>query len=338
MRDDCGLQPSAVEPCLFIGENIILLLYVDDGMVFAPTDTEAEAFLALVGQRFDIKRLGAPRHFLGWTVSRDKDGNFHLHQRGYIESMYNMYGSNIRDKATPMVYGATLPDEGTPGDTAIYREIIGSLLFASIGTRPDITTAVSMLSRHMATPTKAHVTAARNVIAYLAATPELGLRYKAQGEPNIEVYCDASFASEEYKRKSRTGWVILVNGTPVAWKSSLQPVIAHSTAESEYIAMSDAAREAIYIRRLLEAMHSNIDTIKVYEDNQVAKRMAEEIATKRSKHIDVRYHHIRELVEAGDIIIEECRTDNMLADMLTKPLPKEKFRMLRDRMMAKGEC
>ena len=338
LKDTCGLQPSAVEPCLFVGENIILLLYVDDGMVFAPTGIEADTLLDLLGQRFDIKRLGAPRHFLGWTVTHQENGGFNIHQRGYIENMYSTYGGNIKDKATPMVYGAAIPDKGPAGNTAIYREIIGSLLFASVGTRPDITTAVSMLSRHMVTPTQAHVTAARNVVAYLAATANLGLCFKAQREPNIEVYCDASFAPEEYKRMSRTGWVIFVNGTAVAWKSCLQPIIAHSTAESEYIALSDSAREAVYIKRLLEAMNYNIDAITIYEDNQVAKRMAEEIATKRSKHIDIRYHHIRELVEKGEVKIEECRTDTMIADMLTKPLPKERFRILRDRMMAKGEC
>ena len=339
LRNTCGLQPTAVEPCVFVGNNIILLLYVDDGFIITPTLPEADSLLSTLEREYDIKRLGTPRHFLGWTIVQGEHGGITIHQRGYIERLYQQFGNQAKPKSTPIVFGATLPDDGPRGDPTTYREIIGSLLFASIGTRPDITTAVSMLSRHMESPTRAHITAARHVVSYLNSTANMGLHYKTGGDLNIQVYCDASFAPDEHNRKSRTGWVILVNGTPVSWKSALQPVIAHSTAESEYIAMSDAAREATYIQSLLHAMGVNTQqAIIIHEDNQVAKLMAEEVATKRSKHVDIRYHHIRELVEQGTIIIKECRTQDMVADMLTKALPKDRFCMLRDRIVAKGEC
>ena len=119
----------------------------------------------------------------------------------------------------------------------------------------------------------------------------------------------------------------------------MQPIIAHSTAEAEYIALSDAAREAMYVKRFLHELGTTISgPITFHEDNQVAKRMAEEIATKRSKHIDIRYHHVRELCSSGEIKLIDCRTDDMLADILTKALPKERYLVLRDRLLAKGEC
>jgi hypothetical protein len=133
--------------------------------------------------------------------------------------------------------------------------------------------------------------------------------------------------------------VVLINGAPVAWKSTLQRQIAHSTAEAEYIALSDAGREAMFVKRLLGELGVDLTLpIIIYEDNQVAKQMAEEVATKRSKHIDIRYHHIRELVDGEEVMIKECRTDKMIADMLTKNLARDPFTRHRDRIMAKGEC
>jgi hypothetical protein len=198
-----------------------------------------------------------------------------------------------------------------------------------------------MLSRHLQAPTRAAVTTALNVVSYLANTPALGIQYK-HGNSNtvrISAYTDASFAPDEFGRRSRSGTIIMVNDSAVMWRSQLQRTVAHSTSEAEYRALSDGARDAMYVRQLLIELGVNISgPIVMHEDNQVAKRMAEEVATKRSKHIDVCYHHIRELVANGDIIISDCRTDNMLADLLTKPLPRDQFQVLRERFMAKGEC
>lgn len=338
-----GMEPTAVEPCLFVSKNSMALVHVDDGIavVTAPKGDMERLFSAL-GAEFEIVRLGFPHHYTGMTIDRQDNGDIVLHQRGYIEAMAAKYAPGEHHKIIPMPFGAALPSAGPPGDIKLFREIIGSLLYTSVCTRPDITTALSILSRHMSAPTAAHVSRARGIVSYLAGTPELGIRFTCQGELQISVYCDASFAPDEDHRRSRTGYVVMVNNAPVAWKSQLQPVIAHSTAEAEYIALCDAVRDAVYIRRILEAMHvSHPQPIVVYEDNQVAKRMAEEVSTRRSKHIDIKFHYVREQVASGAVIIKDCRSADMVADILTKPLARQQFTALRQRLLpslVQGEC
>jgi hypothetical protein len=238
-----------------------------------------------------------------------------------------------------MITGADLEASGPHGDKRAYAEMIGTLNFAATSTRPDLACAVSMESSHLQQPTKAHIKLARNTVSYAAATAHYGLLYRRAPELTLSAYCDASFAPSDDMRKSRSGWLALINGTPVSWKSGKQPIIAHSTAEAEYIALSDASRELMYLRRLLQELGHQFDgPATVFEDNQTAKLMAEEIATKRAKHVDIRYHSVRHLVDQGRITIEYCPTDDMIADLLTKPLARDRFCTLRDRFMAKGEC
>lgn len=217
-------------------------------------------------------------------------------------------------------------------------EIVGSLLYASVNTRPDIACATSILSRAMQAPTKAHVRAARTIAAYLGNTADLGIMYPAVPGINLTAYCDASHAPAEYKRRSRSGIVIFANGAPVIWSSTLQPITASSTAEAKYIAFSDGARMLQHAINLYRELGVTIDTpVPVYEDNQTTKRIAEEVTTKRSKYIDIRYHQVRDVVERKIIDIVYCPTAEMIADIFTKALPRDPFATHRSRLMVKGE-
>lgn len=333
---ELGFKPTETDPCVFVGNGIIFPLYVDDGMLYAEDHTTIDALLVKLGATFDINRLGAPRHFLGWRISTGPDG-IKIDQGHYVEALNEAYGNGARPKATPMVHGAALPNNGPPGNKALFQEIIGSLNYLATGTRPDISTAVSMLAGNSQNPTRAHETAAHNVINYLNSTDSLGIHYKPSkdGKIRMDVYCDASFGPDEDSRKSRSGYVILINGRPVAWKSQLQKIIAHSTSEAEYVAMSEALREAVALKQLLGEAGIEVESpTVVFEDNQTAKHMAEQITTKRAKHIDIKYHHVRELVQSGEYTIIDCRTEDMVADILTKPLPKPQFIKLRAMLMA----
>lgn len=332
-----GFKQCESDPCVFTGNGAIIILYVDDGIIYAESKVLADSIYKQIAAHYATKYIGEPQFFLGNTIERRADGSIFMHQHGYSKLMGANYSAGAHAKSTPIPPGAAPNSDSPPADKQKYAEMIGTALFAAVSTRPDLAYAVSVESRFMQAPTHAHMTLVRNTIAYAASTANSGLLFKPAPGINLEVYCDASFAPEEHDRKSRSGWLVLINGTPVSWKSGLQPIIAHSTAEAEYIAMSDAIREATFVRRLLQELGFDSGPITVHEDNTTTKIMAEEIATKRSKHIEVRYHHVRHLVSDGTIKIKYCPTADQLADALTKALPKDTFNNLRARFMAKGE-
>lgn len=340
-----GYKSSESDPCVFYdGKGNFTFVHVDDGIFFATSEALGMEFINMLKRRYSVKCLGSPHNktVIGLNIDILPDGSIFLHQNNYCNNLGNVYTPGHPPKATPIVFGAALnPDTSTnPGDKQLYMEMIGSLLFASVSTRPDISYAVSAESRFMQRPTKAHLTFARNTINYCKTTADLGLLYTPSTDINIAVYCDSSFAPDEENRKSRSGWLVLVNNAPVAWKSALQPIIAQSTSEAEYISMSDAVREALFIKRLIQELGYNLSgPIMVYEDNTTAITIATEISTKKSKFIELRYHHIRHHVQTGDIKIVYCPTTEMIADLMTKALPKDTFVYLRDRFMTvKGEC
>lgn len=335
-----GLKPSEIDPCVFYGPDFVVIIYVDDGIIMSKTASAAEQFLVQLQREYELKVLGRPKRFLGLNINYHLDGSIFLHQKDYAERIGARFATGIFAKETPIGLDAALAADSPPGDRTFFMECVGSLNFAAVTTRPDISFAVSAESRHMQDPTVAHVGLARRTAAYLAATSTTGLLYKHVPSIDIELYSDASFAPDHSdSRKSQSGWLVMINGTPVSWRSARQPIIALSTAEAEYIAMSDSAREAITILRLVNEIGFNVQgPITAHQDNLSAKSMAEQVATKRSKHIDLRYHYVRHLVANGDINIKFCRTNDMLADALTKALPRDTFVSLRNRFMAKGEC
>lgn len=335
-----GFSTLDCDPCVFKGpDGAIIVIYVDDGLLFTRTKEQSDDLLRQTQQNFSIKDLGTPRHFVGWDIDmRGTDGIF-LGQKPYSQHVGDTFAPGQPPRPTPYASTGKMGDTGsTPGDQQLFMEAVGSLNYAAVSTRPDLAYAVSSLSRNMQQPTRSHIKQARNAAAYLNATAEHGLLYKPADQLDIDVYCDASFAPEEDMRKSRTGYLILVNGAPVAWRATIQPIVAHSTAEAECIAAADAARDAMFIARLYTEIGIDVPTPTLHEDNETALHIFTEIATKRSKHLEIRYHYVRHLVQQGRIKTVHCRTASMLADALTKPLPRDAFISHRDRFMAKGEC
>ena len=336
-----GLRQSALDPCVYYADGIIVIIYVDDGLIMTKDGDAAAAFIKKLHSVYKCKDLGLPSDFLGVNFKFNTDGSIFLHQRPYTEKLGAKFADGMHARATPIAQGAALDNDAPRGDRRDFLEILGSALYATTTTRLDAAYAVSAISSHAQNPSVAHIRLARNIVAYLANTSNLGLLYKpADGEINIEVYTDASFAPKEHlDRRSQTGFIVLVNGTPVAYGSNKQKIIAVSTAESEIIALFAGVRMALFIQRLLTEIGFNISgPIIAHEDNSAAKAMVERVATKQSKHIAVRYHRLRELASTGEVKIVYCHTSDQIADALTKALPKDVFIQHRDRFMAKGEC
>jgi len=219
-------------------------------------------------------------------------------------------------------------------DSGLYKSIIGSLLYASVGTRPDIAQAVSTLAKFCANPTEAHLTAAKRVLRYLKGTRNVALKFEKTGSSSLIGYSDADWAGDIDDRHSTTGIVFTMAGCSISWPSKKQATVALSTTEAEYVALSAAVQEAVWLRKVLSDLNLPMsEPTTLREDNQGAIAMTKNpIAHGRTKHIDIRYHYVKEAVENGVISLEYCSTEDMLADILTKPLPKHKFENLRKRI------
>jgi ribonuclease HI len=180
----------------------------------------------------------------------------------------------------------------------------------------------------MARPTTAHWAVAKGVLRYLAGTKDYGITYGGIGQIKVIGYCDADYAGDIDTRRSTTGYVFTIGGGAVSWSSRRQATVAASTTEAEYMAAAAATKEALWLRKLATDLHINSDTITIYGDNQGAiKLLKNPIASQRSKHIDVVYHFARERVARKEVEFIYIRTEEMVADMLTKPVPlgKHKF-------------
>ena len=240
--------------------------------------------------------------------------------------------------AVPLSSATKLTKAGELLDTSTYTysQLIGSLLYISVCTRPDISQAVGALARHMAAPTTTHWLAAKGVLRYIAGTPNYGITFSGGGSSggfNLEAYCDADYAGDIDTRRSTTAYVFTLGKGAISWSSRLQPTVAASTTEAEYMAAAYAIKEGLWLRTLLNDLGLEIATITINADNQGAiKLLKNPVFSVRSKHIDVIHHFARERVARNDICFKYISTTKMVADALTKPLPSTKFNFCRTEM------
>ncbi|KAJ9524188.1 hypothetical protein QJQ45_005009 [Haematococcus lacustris] len=329
-----GFQASESDPALFMlsrpAGTVYLLVYVDDCLLC----TEKGDFESLdfVKQRlssvFGIKDLGQTRWFLGMQISRDRaQGTLQLDQQQYIKELLSTYSmTEAHSKAVPMAPGTKLVKEGDALDTAhhSYSALVGSLLYLSCCTRPDIAYAVGALARHMAAPTQQHWAAAKAVLSYLKGSASQGLVFG--GNDCLQGYCDADYAGDKDTARSTTGYVFTLHGAAISWSSRLQPTVAMSTAEAEYMAASGAVKEAVWLRKLMQDLGLPGTCVNIMCDNQAALQLLNNpMASARSKHISVHHHFARERAARGEVMFTYCSTSEMAADVMTKPLAAVKL-------------
>ncbi|XP_038680956.1 secreted RxLR effector protein 161-like [Tripterygium wilfordii] len=209
-----------------------------------------------------------------------------------------------------------------------YAPAIGSIMYAMVCTRPDVSYALSVTSRYQGNPDECHWMTVKTILKYLRRTKDMFLVYGGEEELRVKGYTDASFQSDKDNFRSQSRYVFCLNGGAVSWKSSKQETVADSTTKSEYIAAFDAAKEAVWIKKFiaeLEVVPSIADPIELYCDNNGAIAQAKEPRShQRSKHILRRFHLIREIINRGDVKICRVSTNENIADPLTKPLTQQK--------------
>ena len=326
-----GFRPSAVDPGLYVScgkydHTTYLMVYVDDILIMSKSLDTVNAVKAALQGSFDAHDMGEAYHFLGMTIKRDRASNtIKLSQSRMTADLITKYGMpDSKARSVPISLATKLTqNDGDDLDTSVYTysNLVGSLLYLSICTRPDIAQAVGALSKYMSSPTTVHWQVAKGVLRYLAGTVGYSITYSGTSTTLLG-YCDADYAGDLDTRRSTTGYVFIMNGGAVSWSSKKQPTVAVSTTEAEYMAAAYAVKEALWLRQLMFDLHLDPGTISIRADNQGAiKLLKNPIFSMRSKHIDVVYHFARERVARKEVKFEYIRTDDMIADSLTKPVP-----------------
>ncbi len=333
-----GYRQASADACVYIGNNSTVIgVYVDDLLLLATTDEEMSKLKKTLAQKFKMKDLGKLHHLLGFKVTVNKN-YISLDHSTYIDNMLKKYAmQDAYGVETPADISVVLVSDDTrskPADQQLYQQLVGSLLFTAVCCRPDIAQAVAVVCRYTANPSEAHLTAAKRILRYLKTTKTLGLTYKFGDEQPIHGYCDADYAGDKDTRKSTTGYAFIWGGAAVCWLSQKQSVVALSTTEAEYVALATTAQQAMWLRQVLTDIGEKPDKpLQLLEDNQAAIQIARNpILHKRTKHIDVRHHYVREVVANGFLHLSYVPSKEQVADILTKPVPRDGFQTLRNKL------
>ncbi|KAH9655417.1 Integrase catalytic domain-containing protein [Citrus sinensis] len=314
---------------------IILLLYVDDMLVAGPNKDRIQELKAQLAREFEMKDLGPANKILGMQIHRDRNNRkIWLSQKNYLKKILRRFNmQDCKSISTPLPVNFKLSSSMCPSNETERKEMsrvpyasaVGSLMFAMICTRPDIAQAVGAVSRYMANPGGEHWITVKRILRYIRGTSDVALCYGGS-EFTVRGYVDSDFARDLDKRKSTIGYVFTLAGATVRWVSKLQIVVALSITEAEYMAATQACKEAIWIQRLLEELGHKQQKIPVFCDSQSVLHIARNPAFhSRIKHIGVQYHFVREVVEDGSVDLQKIHTKENLADVLTKPINTDKF-------------
>jgi histone deacetylase 1/2 len=349
-----GFTRMVSDSCVYVkmsktGRTMILFLFVDD-LISAvhPEDVEEwKEYKSKINSLYRISDLGICSWILQMGIQYRVDGSIQLNQSVYVSKLLKKFGmQQCRSVSTPMTKVPLIAHSSTETDsevdTKLYMSMIGSLLYAAISTRIDLSFSVGCLSRFLSKPTQQSMEAAKRVFRYLAGNncASIGLVFKPLTSVSdrtfiITAYSDADWASDVNDRKSITGYVVMINGNPVSWVSKKQRTVATSTAEAEYTALSAVGKEVLWYRTMLNEMgYEQLEPTIIYVDNRAAIQIAQHDSIHdKSKHIAIAIHWIRDTVAAGHVQIEWIPTGEQVADLLTKALPMPAFMKLREALM-----
>ena len=319
------------EDCIYYNKNkqVYIVVYVDDLIITGINLININWLKEQLIKIYKVRDLGKAHWVLGIKLDYCENGIV-MHQEVYSNKLLSKFEMlNAKSMSTPMtsdIYSDG-KDKNFENNT-LYRQVIGTLLFLSNCTRPDINFAVSYLSRFVENPKQYHWVAVKRILRYINVTKSLGLLFKYGNNGELTAYIDAAYANNINDRKSTSGFIAYYNGCPISWYSKKQQIVATSSTEAEYVALSLGFKTILYLRNILLELNLFDETksIPLMEDNQATILMANNgSSTKRSKHIDVRYHFCKQQIKLGIINLKYCSTNEMVADMFTKPLEKLKF-------------
>jgi hypothetical protein len=321
------------------GDTLFMILYVDDITILGSSLSKINDLKASLSSRYEMTDLGEIQSYLGVNITRDRaNRTMEINQSDYIRDVVERFGMlDSNPVYTPLPSGAEAhlikyDDQASTSEIKKYQQIIGSLLYAQIGSRPDISFAVARLSQFASNPSPQHLRLAKYVLAYLNCTKDYALHYAGgNGGEGLHGYCDSSWGDQEEKH-STSGYVFLLANGAISWCTRKQKTIAQSTTEAEYMSLSEASNQAQWYTTFLGELGYEVTSpIPLHCDNKGAVDLAlNPVTGRRSKHILIKHHVVREYVENKVIDLIRTPTGEMVADGLTKSLPKDPF----DKMVA----
>ena len=334
-----GFVRSQYDSCLFIYKSdqsvVFVAVYVDDIQIIGNRPLVDWLKMSL-RDRFKTTDLGECVYYLGMKMERNRGtGTIKISQPGQIENILNTHQmSSANTHSSPMEPNANntpieAPAEykADPSDVTAFKSTLGQVMYLMVRTRPDIAYAVCKLSTFSNNPTITHWKALKRVLRYLAGTRNRGVTYGGASNMNLMGWTDADWAGDVDSARSTAGYVFTLNGGAISWRSAKQKSVAKSTAEAEYMASSDAAQEATWIRYLLPELGEQLDgPTMIQGDNQGAIVLAKNpVDHRRTRYINVSYHFVRELIANGTLTYSYVPTKDVVADGLTKALTPAKF-------------
>eukprot|EP00253_Pinus_taeda_P020932 PITA_20932 len=301
-----GFEKCEGEPTLYIkekdGKILIVVLYVDD-VIFTGNDYYLiDNFKAVMKEEFEMTDMSLLRYFLGIEVEQNGNGIFISQEKYENEVLERFNMQESKAAITPTVMGLKLSKEDSSKDfdPSLYKSIIGSLMYLT-ATRPDIMHAVSLIFRFMERPKEAHWQTTKRILRSVD------------------------------DRKNTSSNVFHIGSGAISWASKKQPIVALSTTEAEYVAATTATCQAVWMRMMLRSLgQEKAKGTVIFCDNSSAIALSKNsIFHKRAKHIDTKFHYIKELVNNGEIVLKHCRTQEQVANILTKPLGQKSFEFLK---------
>lgn len=334
---DNGFAKSENEPTLYIKKQgtdfMILCLYVDDIIYMGSNLPMLEEFKGFMMNKFEMTDLGLLHYFLGLEIIQDKAGIFVCQKKYATELLRRFNMLNCTIKATPMNLKQKLQQDDGAGkiNQKLYRSLVGGLMYLT-HTRPDISFAVGVVSRFMCNPSKEHYGVAKRILRYIAGTIGYGIWYTVVPNFKLFGFSDSDWASSLDDRKSTSGNVFNMGSGAITWMSKKQATVALSTAEAEYISATTAASQIVWLRKMLnDVQQKQEEGTELFCDNKSTIAMIKNpVFHGRTKHIDLRFHFIRELAAKGELIMKFCSTEVQLSDILTKALPTQRHVYLRN--------
>ncbi|GKA66765.1 ribonuclease H-like domain, reverse transcriptase, RNA-dependent DNA polymerase [Tanacetum coccineum] len=327
----CALE-QAIYTKTLKDSTLLIGVYVDDLIITGTPKKEIDKFKAQMEEKFEMSDLGLLAYYLGIEVTQTS-GDISIKQSAYASKILKEAGMiDCNETLIPMDPGTRLTKitEGTMVNATEYRSLIGCLRYL-LHTRPDLSYSVGLLSRFMQEPREQHMKAIKQVLRYVKGTKDYGITYMHNEGNKIHGYSDSSYGVNTQEGKGTTGIIFYYGKSPISWSTQKQATVALSSCESEFIAATAAATQALWLKRLLSKLtHSQEEKVTIQVDNKSAiALMKNPVFHGRSKHIDTKYHFIRECVKRGDIQVKFVSGEYQKAYILTKALPKIRFLTMR---------